>query len=433
MKKIIFLTLLFVWTTANSSFANQYLIENGGSIELPAQQNIWIENKKTIKASIHGSRVRLLGLNPGASLIRVGKDLHKIDVMDNLAFANQSNIEKSTAKAVKLSMVVVDGSIEIKGTLFSMEEYLEILKNSNGASFSMAVQIRDELKLKVQKYLNSKLENENLSTQTILFNTNWQIRIPQKHPDLNRYNEILSKLGIRVATDESSLETKPLINIRITVAEIRKDHIKKWGLRWPSNYSASLLPEGTWQRSEAIFSAEALESSGVGKILASPRLLARSGSEASFFAGGELPIKIINYKYQSIEWKSYGIQLKILPTADSSGRMNIKIETEISSIDESRKVDDIPGFTRNKVSSQFDLLRTQTIVLSGLIKNEQSKQSEGLPGLSNIPILGSLFASKDFQNSQSELVVLVRPEIISAEFMQPQYQSDNVHLNGEIQ
>ena len=146
-------------------------------------------------------------------------------------------------------------------------------------------------------------------------------------------------------------------------------------------------------------------------LLASPNLMCKSGKEATFFAGGEFPIKTIGEKYGTVVWKQYGINLKIKPLIDSIGQISLEIETEVSSIDKSREIDGVPAMHSHKVSSFFDLTKSQTIILSGLIKSETGTSSEGLPYLSQLPVLGRLFSSKDYLDNKTELVIFVTPKL----------------------
>ncbi|RYZ78230.1 MAG: type II and III secretion system protein, partial [Proteobacteria bacterium] len=169
---------------------------------------------------------------------------------------------------------------------------------------------------------------------------------------------------------------------------------------------------------------------GKGRILASPTLLCRSGKEAEFLAGGEFPIRMMNLRMQDVVWKKYGVQMKVRPKADSSGRMSIALDIEVSTIDGSRGVDGIPAMLTNRMSSHFDLSKPQTIALSGLIKNEESNRQAGLPLLSRIPVLGALFSSRDFQENRSELIIFVRPSIVK-ENSGPTITPNRPHL-GEL-
>ena len=163
-----------------------------------------------------------------------------------------------------------------------------------------------------------------------------------------------------------------------------------------------------------------LVSSGAAVLLAEPRLSAASGGEAEFLAGGELPIPFTNADGSiSVEFKEYGIILKINPIADDMGNISAHVETEVSSVDKSVSVNGVPGFKTRKTYTDVRMRNNQTLVLSGLISNEVAKDKNGLPILGNafdgIPILGHLFQSDSFRNNQSQLVIFVTPEIYDAD------------------
>lgn len=423
MKTFIIFLILFA-ALPLKLFASEILqLAKGETHYLPLNGSVWIEDAKTIKAKPERGQLAIRALAEGESLLRIGQRTWQISVLSQRALELLKYITQEVQVTAGLKVNVKEGAIRIEGKLFQMKEWLDLMKVCKEAHVVMAAELRPELKNQIQKYINARLSSENLPAQTLLFNDEWQIRLPKADQRIARFEKTLSAFGIRVLADDESLETKPIINIKITVAEVRKDYARKIGIRWPSSYSASILPDSKVENGSLLFSAEALEAEGYGRILASPQLISRSGSEATFLAGGEIPIKVMNYKNQSVEWKQYGISLKVLPTADSSGRMSIKIDTEISSVDESHKVDDLPSFVRNKVSTHFDLLKTQTVVISGLLKNDQAQQSEGLPGLSRLPILGALFASKDFRENRTELIIMVRPEIITPDQMMPEHSA----------
>jgi pilus assembly protein CpaC len=193
------------------------------------------------------------------------------------------------------------------------------------------------------------------------------------------------------------------------VIEVRKSFLRNLGIQWPEAASISLNNNSSTE--ELWTNIHGFETNGDASLLASPNILCKSHEEAEFVAGGEFPIKIINGKLHDVIWKKYGILVKFKPIADFSGHMNIEMESEISQIDGSITVDGIPGLTTHKIKSEFDLFDSQTILLSGLIRSDQSKSAEGIPFLKDIPILGNLFKSQLFKNNESELIVLVRPEI----------------------
>ncbi|MBY0451568.1 MAG: type II and III secretion system protein, partial [Bdellovibrionaceae bacterium] len=111
----------------------------------------------------------------------------------------------------------------------------------------------------------------------------------------------------------------------------------------------------------------------------------------------------------------YGIGLNLKPRIDALGQLNLQIETEISSVDHSLKVDDLPGVMMSRVSSYFDMIDRKTISLSGLVKNEKSESESGLPYLKDIPVLGELFKSRSFIENKTELIIFVTPQLVKTE------------------
>lgn len=239
------------------------------------------------------------------------------------------------------------------------------------------------------------------------------LRLNPNDAQFANYERLLKPFGVSIEKYSSSIETAPIVKVQISIAEVKRGEAQKLGLRWPEMYSASLVEGGLLNSNSILVNAAAFEQTGLGRILASPNIICKSGKEAEFFAGGEFPIKIINYKSQNVTWKQYGIILKVKPLADSSGKISLSINTEISTIDDSKKVDDVPAINTNKVSSYFDLTSPKTIALSGLLKNEDGSSKTGLPFLSRIPIFSKLFSSDDYRNNKTELVIFVRPEILS--------------------
>ena len=158
-----------------------------------------------------------------------------------------------------------------------------------------------------------------------------------------------------------------------------------------------------------------LVSSGSAYTLASPRLSARSGGEAEFLAGGQVPVVTSNINGTSVEYKDFGISLKISPQADSLGNITAKVSTEISSIDQANAVDGIPGFKTRSTSTEVNMKDGQTLVISGLINSEVANSQDKVKWLGDIPILGKLFKSEFFQAKKTELVIFVTPSIVDVD------------------
>ncbi|MEX2479671.1 MAG: pilus assembly protein N-terminal domain-containing protein [Gammaproteobacteria bacterium] len=155
--------------------------------------------------------------------------------------------------------------------------------------------------------------------------------------------------------------------------------------------------------------------SGDAMILAEPRLVARSGGEASFLAGGEVPIEIVTPTSAAIEFKQFGILLNIKPEVDRSNNIRATVETEISAVDQSVSVGNTPGFLTRRTSADILLASGQTLVMSGLVDRELGRDTTGLKGLANIPVLGALFRSRAYRDSKTDLVIFVTPTVYDAE------------------
>jgi len=160
-----------------------------------------------------------------------------------------------------------------------------------------------------------------------------------------------------------------------------------------------------------------LEQDGKAWELATPELSARSGGVADFLVGGEVPIPVNGgvLGETQVEYKEYGIKLHIAPVVGSDGDIATDIATEVSKIDPTVTVQGYPGFLTRRADTQVNVHEGQTIVISGLVDAQGAKDYDRLPLLGDIPILGALFRSHDFQAKRTELVVFVTPIVIDAD------------------
>lgn len=147
-------------------------------------------------------------------------------------------------------------------------------------------------------------------------------------------------------------------------------------------------------------------------ILASPELSTRSGGEAKFLAGGQIPLPSISATGQSsVTFKDYGIKLTVRPNADDKGNISASISTELSDVDPAITVQGIPGFLMRSTESEVNVKSGQTIVMSGLLDQKSSNDTNKFPFLGDVPILGALFKSNNYRNGRTDLVIFVTPMI----------------------
>lgn len=162
----------------------------------------------------------------------------------------------------------------------------------------------------------------------------------------------------------------------------------------------------------------ALERDGLVKTLAEPNLTAISGESAKFLAGGEFPIPVSSSNGEiSLSFKEYGIGVAFTPTVMSEGRISLKIETEVSELSNDGAVSlgtflTIPAIKKRQAKSTVELPSGGTMAMAGLISDDVRQNIDGLPGMKDLPILGTLFRSRDFIKKETELVVLVTPILV---------------------
>jgi pilus assembly protein CpaC len=409
--------LLLIGGTLGSFARAESLILNIGEdfrVPVPANRRVWIQNRKVLRVSTKGRFIVFNGQSEGRTAALVGKETYQIQVVLPMKKNLFARFERENRHILGLKLKFQQQQVTVRGKLLRWEDWLSLAEASRemDVPYQMSADIPSSLRAKAQAYWQEQLSLAGLAPVPIQFSTPLQARVSVSAAVFEKYQNLLSPFGILVEKDAESLNIAPVIKVEITVAEVKRKLETHYGLKWPVSYSATLLPDGSREFENLVFTANALEDQGKGKILASPSLLCRSGKAAEFLAGGEFPIKIMNMHTRDVVWKKYGVLLKVRPTADSSGRMSIALDVEVSTIDGANTVDGIPGLLTNRISSHFDLAKSQTIALSGLIKNEESNASSGLPLMARIPVLGALFSSKEFRENRTELVIFVRPSIV---------------------
>jgi len=162
---------------------------------------------------------------------------------------------------------------------------------------------------------------------------------------------------------------------------------------------------------------DALKADGLVKILAEPTLIALSGKTANFLVGGEFPVPVPSGNGDiSIEYKPFGVGLTFTPTVLSDKKINIDVTPEVSELDFSNAVQIsgyvVPGLTARRASTVIELADGQSFAIAGLLKETVRDAISKFPGLGDIPILGMLFRSREFQKNETELVIIATPHLV---------------------
>jgi pilus assembly protein CpaC len=167
---------------------------------------------------------------------------------------------------------------------------------------------------------------------------------------------------------------------------------------------------------------QALEQRGLVEVLAEPNVMAVNGKEASFLAGGEYPYPVAQASAGgaatiSISFKEYGIRLNFIPTITPRGTIRLQVAPEVSALDLVHTVEisgfDVPAITTRKIKTEVELVDGQSFVVGGLLDNEETETFQKIPFLGDIPVLGKFFQSMQRTKTNTELIVIVTPEIVA--------------------
>jgi pilus assembly protein CpaC len=238
------------------------------------------------------------------------------------------------------------------------------------------------------------------------------------------------------------------VMLKVTIAEVQRNILKQLGVTnaiargsWGSwtmqnplplnlqNLTSGKFTSGAYDAMTAAGSSafglsaqiQAYERNGVARILAEPTVTAISGESAKFMAGGELPVPSGESCVAGgvctvgVSFKPYGVSLNFTPVVLSEGRILLRVATEVTEVDPTTVVtfntSSVPSFRTRKNETSVELPSGGSIVTAGLIQTTSRSMINGLPGLMNLPILGTLFRSRDFQRLETELMIVVTPYI----------------------
>lgn len=255
-----------------------------------------------------------------------------------------------------------------------------------------------------------------------------------------------------------SLGSSQQVMLEVRFAEVKRSALTQIGINWDvlsdhgslqgiSGGGASLVPNSTTGVGELRHGAitdsfgiisrafrafgenfnvtlDALERKGAVTTLAEPTLVALSGETASFLAGGEFPVPVVqnvgggggNNAAYTVEWKPFGVSLAFTPTVLSDGVINMVVAPEVSSIDPSASIVvnnlSIPGLQTRRAKTVIELRDGESFALAGLLRKDFQDTIRQVPLLGSLPIIGALFRSTGFQHEQTELVIIVTPRLV---------------------
>ncbi|SIT20556.1 type II and III secretion system protein family protein [Insolitispirillum peregrinum] len=253
--------------------------------------------------------------------------------------------------------------------------------------------------------------------------------------------------------NQLKVELSAQVNIRVRVVEVSRSLSHQLGFNWDTvlndgkfristgntstlfdatnavstaSPSAATTAAGQLVRSENSFGyvngdltglLKALNEEGLATLLAEPNLTAMSGETAGFAAGGEVPIVVITNNNVNIDFKSYGVIMRMTPTLLSPNRISLHIAPEVSDLSDEGSVtldtgSVIPAFKVRRADTTIELASGQSFALAGMLRSNQSQQVRSVPGLSQVPLLGHLFNSESSSQEDTELVIIATAYVV---------------------
>jgi len=297
---------------------------------------------------------------------------------------------------------------------------------------------------------NSDIQVEGLGDGVILTGT-------AANPiDAQQAGELAARLagGADKVVNSIVVRGRDQVMLKVTVAEVSRTIIKQLGIDLSANLNygtavvnfnnanpftannAPLVPTNALTTSfgsapSVQATIRAMESAGVVRTLAEPNLTAISGESATFISGGEFPIPtgvtcqtttsgVIGQCVQTVSFKKFGISLNFTPVVLTEGRISLRVMTEVSEVSAENALTGgaggttIPSIKTRRAETTLEIPSGGSMAMAGLIQDQTKQAINGLPGLSQIPVLGTLFRSRDYVNKQTELMVLVTPYVVRA-------------------
>jgi pilus assembly protein CpaC len=260
--------------------------------------------------------------------------------------------------------------------------------------------------------------------------------------------------GLDKVVNSIAVRGRDQVMLKVTLAEVQRSIVKQLGIDLSAsmNYGTAVVKfnntnpftannaplvannalTGTFGATPSVQATlRAMESAGVVRTLAEPNLTAISGESATFISGGEFPIPTgvtcqttasggLGNCVQTVSFKKFGISLNFTPVVMTEGRISLRVMTEVSEVSTENALTGgaggttIPSIKTRRAETTLEIPSGGAMAMAGLIQEQTKQAINGFPGLSQVPVLGSLFRSRDFVNNQTELMVLVTPYIVRA-------------------
>ena len=393
MKKIIF-ALIVCLISYGTAGALELDMNKGRIITLPsAASHVYIANPAVADVDVRSpTRIYIFAVGPGETTI------HAVDDSNETIFSDVISVKSQTGSTNKVIKQIFPGSdvrflqagtgLVMTGTVDNPQqaEYItQIAENMTGGSKLInMLKIRGSdqvmLRVRIAEVARSELKNFGINLGSLFTKGSFSIGLLTGRAGL--FNPATTATTAALDNGDNNLSI--------------------------SGHSGSFDITGV---------IDALETDGLVKTLAEPNLTAKSGSPASFLAGGEFPIPVPGENNTiAIQYKTFGVKLNFTPTVLSEERISLFVEPEVSTITSSTTQiagNNVPTLATRRTSTTVELGSGESFAIAGLLQNENNNNINKFPWLGDVPVLGTLFRSHQFSNNETELVIIVTPYVVS--------------------
>lgn len=391
-----------------SSIAIAPAIPNSGMLAIASEKSIRIKSGNVHNINIIKGKPQTMRSDRSFEEIVVGDPtVADVQPLTDRSFYLIGNQLGTTRVALFDAERKLVGSLDVEVTLDTSQLRRTINKsvpnsnikvNSANGRIVLSGTAKDSVAAKRAEDIASQFSKENDVINSVSINSSQQVQLQVRFIEASR--DAQRKLGLKVgsAAKSSAANTWSLrSNSGINIGEIISNFIT-------NGVSVDVL-------------IDAMEKRGIVRTLAEPNLVTRSGQTADFLAGGEIPIPVAAAEgVVTVEFKEFGVGLEFTPTVLDDGLISMEIEPEVSQVDPSLAYDigniRIPGFSVRKAKTSVDLKSGQSFVIAGLLQTKNTIENNKLPGLGDLPIIGALFSSKQFNKRETDLIIVVTPHLV---------------------
>ncbi len=423
------------------------------AVELPRKiRDVMVSNPETIDAVVHTSnRVHVITKAEGmGEVFFYGHDGQVLFVLRMKIF--------SPSKGLAATIRQKERELEklIKSIIPTSRVTVRIIK---GAAYELAIEDSSIIKARISNNAGSNAVGaasltSQTSSQEVVYSAVLlgHVNTPAEAARATRIAKYFMGAVSKRDDDERAgvlnlltVAAKEQVMLKVTIAEVQREALKQFGVNMgglinSGNVSFAPLVANSFPLTDGAFATsaagqvsglvsdytsnsvqidktlQAMERTGLLRTLAEPNLTAVSGETANFLVGGEFPVPIPSLFGLSVKFKKFGVGLAFTPVVLSEGRISLKIDAEVSEISAENSITTdtitIPGIRARRAKTTVELPSGGSIAMAGLITDDTRQNIEGLPGLKELPILGTLFRSRDFRRKETELVIIVTPYVV---------------------